>query len=71
MVSQVHIIERLYNLSHSIRVIKAGQKVQIAVKLLGPMYKLPEWNPVGLFKSIADVELLCLSYVNIQNAISK
>ncbi len=50
-----------------LRVEKTGQEVQIAIKLLDPLHKLPDRNSIWLLQPIAYVEALGLSRVTPEN----
>ncbi len=63
---QVSIVEGLYHLGElgcTFQVEKAGQKVQVAIELLDPLHKLPDWNSIWLLQPIACVEALGLGCV--------
>jgi hypothetical protein len=71
--SQVHIIKRLHDLGqfcHVVGVVKAGQQVQEAMKLLGPNYKQLDQNPVVLFNLLL-MQNCCISAMPLQNMMSK
>ena len=46
---------------------KTGQEVQIAIKLLDPLHKLPDRNSIWLLQPIAYVEALGLGRVTPEN----
>ena len=50
-----------------LRVQMTGQEVQIAIKLLDPLHKLPDRNLIWLLQPIAYVEVLGLSPVTLEN----
>jgi hypothetical protein len=41
--------------------------VQVVIKLLNPLHKLPDWHPVGLLQPIAYVKALGRSRITPEN----
>ena len=54
-----------------LRVEKTGQEVQIAIKLLDPLHKLPDPYSIWLLQCIAYVEALGFGCVTLQKTVSK
>ena len=46
---------------------KTGIYVQVAIKLLDPLHKLPDWYSIWLLQPIADVESLGLGHIAPEN----
>ena len=64
------VIEGLYHFHEffgSLGVEKTRQLVQVAIKLLDPLHKLPDWDSVGLLQPVAHVKTLDLSHVTLEN----
>ena len=49
---------------------KTGQEVQVSIELLDPLHKLPDQDLIGLLQPIADIELLGLGHVTLENGVS-